>query len=107
MPKPGSPEWHARIASLLEEESTHPLRWWYLSFAEPGKFLGAVIVQERGFTSAMQKAHRLAINPGGEVMTHEIGLELPPYVPASMCNRLLTKDEVESIGPKGESVYRA
>jgi hypothetical protein len=46
-------------------------RWW-LSFAsnETGKSLGAAIVEVpdgQGFLAAVHKAHKLGINPGGEV----------------------------------------
>ncbi len=70
---------------------------WYLSFAEPGKFLGAAFVEARGHTQALQQSHRLGINPGGEVEliqvpSHAVG-ELPP----NYKNRLLSKAELEEL----------
>lgn len=96
--KPGSIEWRAHLASLCAEESTKPMRWWYLSFAAPGEFRGGVIVQERGFTLALRKTHALGINPGGQVASIEIGADLPPSVPLTMTDRLLTRAELEGIG---------
>ena|ERR1700688_3762477 len=100
MPQPGSAEWKARLQSLLAEEFREPLSWWYLSFAEPGRFLGAVIVQAHGPTSAIQNAHSLGINPGGQVMSLGIGIadgRVEALVPEEMRNRLLTRDEVEAL----------
>lgn len=46
--------------------------FWYLSFADPRKpkgqqWLGAVIVEAPNFIRAVDRAHLLGINPGGEV----------------------------------------
>ena len=98
MPEPGSPEWHARIASLLAAEAAEPEGWWYLSFAKPGKFLGGAFVYARGFTSAWQKTHQLKINPGGQVAHYQLPPDAGSKIPKNMRNRLLTKAEVENLG---------
>lgn len=84
----------ARRAQILTDESQQPLRWFWLSFAE-GRFLGAAIVQAQGAMHAIEKAHRLGINPGGEVASWE----LPPDVtiPDEAQDRLLGRDELEKI----------
>ncbi len=97
MLKPGSLEWKRKIASMLAEEAKQPLGGYYLSFAEPGKFLGGVYLEAHGPTSALRLTHELGINPGGEVMTYSVPLELMRQkIPVDMRNRLLTKQEVES-----------
>jgi hypothetical protein len=61
----------ARIDSLLAEESTQPLRWWYVQFNDPisGAFNGANLVESRGHASALRKTHILGINPGGNFIS--------------------------------------
>ncbi len=104
--QPGSPEWNAHISSLLADESKQPLCWWWLSFAEDG-FRGAAITQERGPTLALRKTHRLRINPGVEVATWNLGPDLPPNLPLSMTDRLLTKADIEFIETLGPPVASA
>lgn len=94
MPKPGSPEWHARVARIRAEEATEPEQWWYLSFVDGSRpegqqFLGAAIVRARGMTGAIQEAHRRGCNPGGEVMA--IATDAEPPFPK---NKLLSKAEL-------------
>lgn len=62
----------SRLSHLLAEEAGQPERSWWLSFCDPGKpnghqFLGVAIVKAPGFMHAVDKAHVLGINPGGEV----------------------------------------
>jgi len=62
------PEDHSeRIAELLNEEKGHPVQCWYVSFAKPGEWLGAVVVLAAGFVTALDKINKLGINPGGSV----------------------------------------
>lgn len=63
-----------RIAELLREECREPLQWWYLSFADAHGSNGNVLVEARGFTSAIAMCSILKINPGGEAM----GVPIPP-----------------------------
>jgi len=81
-----------RITELLEEESTQPLRWWYLSYADEHNFRGGIIVEARGFATAVSYANRLMISPGGEVQ----GIEVPAdQLPGeSYRYRLLTLEEL-------------
>lgn len=51
--------------------------FWWLSFCDPelpagNRFLGACIVPGLDMVSAIQKAHSLGCNPGGEVSGMEI-----------------------------------
>jgi hypothetical protein len=99
--KPGSPEWHAHVDALLTEEAKQPVHWWYLSFVDHGVFQGACLVEARGMTQALQESHRLGINPGGEVMSIDMGAD-PGHLPV---NRLLSRSEMEELGCRtlGES----
>jgi hypothetical protein len=89
----------ARAQELLAEESAQPLAWWWLSFADPEKpegsqFLGACIVQARGFFGATLVAHALKCNPGGQCRgMGPISLDAP--IQPGWADRLLTKDECE------------
>jgi hypothetical protein len=49
--------------------SDHNDRWWWLSFVNPGdeRFLGVCVVKRHSFVAAVQRAHQLGINPGGQV----------------------------------------
>lgn len=93
--KPGSPEWHRKVEALLTEEATQPMGLWYLSFAEPHKFLGSVYVEARGYTSALQRTHRLGINPGGQVLHIPVPPEIAAIIPEERRNRLLSRAELE------------
>lgn len=84
-------------------ETTEPLAWWWLSFADPDlpkgqQFLGACIVQGTepimGLprrTDPVPQAWALGCNPGGEVQMHRIPEDRPP--PEEWCNRLLDREE--------------
>lgn len=89
---PGSPEWLAHVAACRVEEAARPEpeQWWWLSFGLPGKgnWLGGCMVKGRGFTTALDEATRLGINPGGECKGYPAGTNAGD-VPV---NRLLTKD---------------
>lgn len=67
---------------------------WWLSFANDGGFLGGALVRGDTFPHAIAEAHRLGINPGGEVQ----GVELPgdDEPPDHEMNRLYSKAELES-----------
>ena len=90
------------LAVVLEEAAAGDVeQWWWLSFADPERpegtqFLGVAIVQAPGIVSAAAVAHRLNINPGGEVA----GIPIPAeQVPADQYrNRLLTKQEIQEAG---------
>lgn len=72
------------------------MRWHWLSFADGNlpkgsQFLGAALVRAPNFIAAVMEAHRLGINPGGEVQ----GTEAPEcFSPRpGWCNRLLSRKE--------------
>ena len=61
-----------RLREHLDEVRDQPIRWWWLSFADPKRpageqFLGVAIVQGLDVVTAALVAHRLGINPGGQV----------------------------------------
>lgn len=88
---PGSPEWRAHVAKMLQEESRQPLRWWYVSFVGEAGFIGGAMVQARGPTLALRRTHELRINPGD----CEAGCTEVPAPMSFPTDRLLTKEELE------------
>lgn len=82
---------------------------WWLSFVDPDKappleeqrpggpsFLGVAIVQAPDYLEAVRRAHRLGINPGGEVAGFgPIGVD---EVAEEWCHRLLTATEANIAG---------
>src|SRR5438477_12296433 len=75
-----------------------PLMW--MSFVDPDKpegqrFLGVVILRARSVTEGITLAHRLKINPGGEVITVELPPDCP--VPEDYKGRLLTREDTERL----------
>ena len=108
MPVPGSPEWHKRVDGMMAAESRNPMGWYYLSFAEPGRFLGGVLIQARGPTLALQATHQLGINPGGQVATSgPIPEENVARIPESMRNRLVSKQEWTALDQQNGEEGRA
>lgn len=92
----GTPVFHARY--VMGGERVLP--WWWLSFASEDGFLGVCIVQGGGMMAAHMQACMLGCNPGGQI----VGFEAPPAalakIPDSMRNRLLTREEAESLQGK-------
>lgn len=73
------------------------MRWW-LSFSDgklPGgsQFLGACIVHGADFPLAITEAHRLGINPGGEVKG--VGIPSEMKIDGQFVGRLMDRDECE------------
>lgn len=71
---------------------------WWLSFADPElpegtQFLGAAIIKASNFLEAVRVSHILGINPGGEVKSQRIPVEME--IPDKWVERLLTKAECE------------
>jgi len=90
----------ANMAEKMElEQLTGKLEPWFLYFTDPEKpagqkFLGACIVEARGFISAIDCAHQLGINPGGAVVAYDT-----PKHDLSFLNRLITSDaEMAQLG---------
>lgn len=83
--------WKARVAKILAEELERPKRWHYFSFAAE-KFYGGLIIECHGLTDGIMKAHRMGVNPGGEVIAVPVPAgQLPP---AKYRNRLLSKSDI-------------
>lgn len=61
-----------------------------------GGFLGVCIVESTDPISAVAEAHRLGINPGGEVAIYGPAPEGVSY-PEETLNRLLTLEEVQAL----------
>lgn len=93
-------EFENRVDKLLTEELKTPEKLCYMSFVDPDrpvglKFLGGIFTMAHGVTDAIQKTHAMKINPGGEVLFAE--MQIPFDLDKTLLDRLLTKDEVESI----------
>lgn len=80
-------------------------RLWWVSFAEPGSFLGVALVRAEDLISATQKARALGINPGGEVMGFPL---LPEQEPgAEYHDKLLDRATAEMLAsdPTPQAVH--
>lgn len=84
--------------------------FWWLSFCDTDKpagsqFLGACLIQAPTFVAATLRAHELQINPRGEVASMgPIPADgLSDEYRSAWTNRLLTKEEAESIPDPAES----
>ncbi len=85
-----------KMHRLLEDElTTGKLEWYYLSFAGEEGFRGGCIVKACGPHDAVQQAHRLHINPGGQVVTFAI--ECPEIVKPEHTNRLLSLKDMQDL----------
>lgn len=78
--------------------------WWYLSFADRDRFLGACFVEtpmqdvDMGMMAAIVRAHALQINPGGEVMGTPIPHDLlEGQVEPEHRERLLSRAEIDTL----------
>jgi hypothetical protein len=90
-----------RALQLLAQEYGEPERWFYLSFASEGGFLGGAIIKAHGITDAVMKTLKLKINPGGEVMALPI-IDESKLPDETFRNRLLNRNEVDNlVPPKG------
>ena len=94
-------ERNRRIRAFLEAEQDPPTRQFWLSFVDPDlpegkRFLGVAIVEAQGMTWAIKKAHALGVNPGGEAACYTMP---PGTVDRKWLDRLLTKEEAESVMP--------
>lgn len=98
----GDEDAKAAIDRLLaaQMDPTEP-HWWWLSFCDPERptgrqFLGAAMVQAPNSLMAVSEAHRLKINPGGEVALLDLsGVEMDYAKP--WWNRLLSQAEIEEM----------
>lgn len=72
-----------------------PMQW--LSFCDSDRpegeqFLGVIILRARDVVEGARRAHRLGINPGGQVACWQIPRDEEP--PEEFTNRLLTKEDI-------------
>lgn len=73
---------------------------WWLSFADANlpegtQFLGAAVVRATNMEEAVRRAHKVGINPGGEVQGLEVSPDLVPKINDKWIERLLTHKECE------------
>jgi hypothetical protein len=78
------------------------MKFWWLSFADPKResgeqFLGAVISRAHSFPEAIQVAHVLGCNPGGECKGVEIPEEMGLKINKTHIERLLTIEECKEV----------
>ncbi len=83
-------------------------KWWWLSFCDGqrprgSQLLGVCVVQGDGLMGAIQEAHRLGCNPGGEVLGTPIrkGEWLPKK---KWRGRLLTRAQAEEADEQGPTL---
>ena len=89
-----------RTREIFAEEAKNEPAWWWLSFCHADKpkgeqFVGACLVNARGFAHAVRRTRDLGINPGGEVAGW--GPLEPPDEVLALADRLLTKAECDAI----------
>jgi len=82
---------------FIIDDNSSGKQWWWLSFADDDKggFLGAVTVRATCFLDAINVAHLLGINPGGQVRGQDIPDDMT--VPEWARNKLLTKEECAKV----------
>ena len=72
---------------------------YYLSFADDDGFKGVCVVEASDGIEAVKKAHRLGINPGGQVMITLIPREVHDKAPKRLpFNRLMDKATLIELG---------
>lgn len=89
-------EQRVRDVQAQEQEQYVANDWWYLSFASETGFLGGLYLEAQGPMGAIQRAHEIGQNPGGEVrvLGPMPGLEL---CPKQYLGRLLTEEEIATV----------
>ena len=87
---------HPDSPAGLIYENGHQMTYFWLNFIDPdlpeeSGFLGAAIVVGDDFFEAVQNAHRMGCNPGGEALGQEFDGE---GIPAEFVGRLLDRHAV-------------
>jgi hypothetical protein len=91
---------NARIKQMIDHErGTGTLEPLLLYFQDPEapagrRFFGACIVEAYGVVTAVQKAHRLGINPGGAVVVYDA----PAHDPSARDRLITSDDEIAQLG---------
>lgn len=88
----------SRKVMLETRERYASKRRWWLSFCDPSKpkgkkFIGVAIVEAHSIIHAMELAHDLGINPGGEIFSYVVD-----DIPDGILNRLLYRKDLEAAG---------
>jgi len=86
-----------RIKKALKDEEFNDEELWWMSFCDitrpKGKRnIGVIITKAKGMAHAIAKAHKLGINPGGEVQACQIPNELVKN--KDVCDKLLSGDDL-------------
>lgn len=68
---------------------------WWMSFAEESGFLGVVITEAGDVVGAVRKAHRLKVNPGGQVAAVPMHPDAP--IGREWRDRLLSEAQVQEL----------
>jgi hypothetical protein len=89
------------ITAMIEEESTNPLAFWWLSFVDPSRptgkqFLGACLIVSPGFVTAIYVSHILRCNPGGQVRGSG-PIPIDTKIPSKFQARLLNREECDEL----------
>ena len=69
------------------------MKWFWLSFADADRFLGAVLVPAHSFVEAIKVSWILGLNPGGDVLPVEAPDGFQPR--AGWAERLLSRADCE------------
>ena len=75
--------------------------WWYLNFADGGRFLGAAVVKGVSPDSALRRAADLGICPGAEVLACPLPREAEGTLPI---DRLLSLAEISARRGQGREM---
>ena len=94
--------WHLSFAGPVTPS-------WWLSFADGSlpkgeQFLGVCIVTASDFRTAIQRAHLLGCNPGGEVKGVKIFADTAPFIEDKWRRRILTKEECAELDQQIQAV---
>lgn len=84
--------------------SDETLKWWYLSFARPTGFAGAILAQGADVLDALQRMKEARCEPpeNAEVMGMHWPEEMLP--PAEYRHQLLTKSDIDELFGGGMSI---
>jgi len=78
---------------LAQEKLDNKEAYWWMSFAYNG-FRGVVITKSLGHAHALDRSHRLGVNPGGEVRSTTIPINEDTAIYEKYLDRLLSKKDL-------------
>lgn len=87
-------ERNEKFRLVLESELGKPDECIWMSFCDPAKpkgsqFLGVIIMRSPGIAHAIDRSHRMGINPGGEIFSYVTD---PSDIKPEHFDQLLTKE---------------